>query len=218
MTLATPKINFMDTSQKIADKAHDLFIMYGIRSISMDKIASSLGISKKTIYHFFSSKDRLVTVLVEKEIAVNITRWESLKTKNSDAIFELFFIMIYAKEFYKTLYPALMHDLENNHPDAFKKFNAHKRGYLTEIIKANMAYGVKSDLYQDDFNFEIITEFLLESLTIILNPNRPRISKHPEIVFGYLIHGMLTAKGLSLLNKYKHQQGGPLLLDQYQMH
>ena len=207
----------MDISQKIADKAHDLFIMYGIRSISMDKIASSLGISKKTIYHFFSSKDNLVTAFVEKEIAVNITSCESLKAKNSDAILELFFIMIYVKEFYKTLYPALMHDLENNHPDAFKKFNAHKYSYLTEIIKANMACGVKSDLYQDDFNFEIITEFLLESFTVILNPNLPRISDRPEIVFGYLINGMLTAKGLSLLNKYKHQQGGALLLDQYQM-
>jgi len=205
----------MDIAQKIADKAHDLFIVYGIRSISMDKIAGSLGISKKTIYHFFSSKDNLVTALVEKEIAVNITRCESLKAKKSDAIFELFFIMIYARGCYKTLYPALLHDLENNHPDAFKKFNKHKHGYLTDIIKANMARGVKNDLYQDDLNFDIITEFLLESLTVILNPNLPHISNHWELLFGYLINGMLTAKGLSLFNKYKHQQGGQLLHDQY---
>jgi AcrR family transcriptional regulator len=207
----------MDISQKIADKAHDLFIMYGIRSISMDKIASSLGISKKTIYHFFSSKDTLVTALVEKEIAINIKHCESLKAKSSDAIFELFFIMIYARNCFKALYPALLHDLENNHPDAFKKFTSHKNGYLTNIIKANMACGVKTDLYQDDLNFDIITGFLLESLTAMLNPNLPHITNNWELLFGYLIQGMLTTKGSSLLNKYKHQQGGALLLDQYKM-
>jgi hypothetical protein len=78
-----------------------------------------------------------------------------------------------------------------------------------------MACGVKSDLYQDDFNFDIITEFLLESLTIILNPSLPHINNHWELLFGSLINGMLTTKGLSLLNKYKHQQGGPLIHDQY---
>jgi AcrR family transcriptional regulator len=208
----------MNIAQKIADKAHDLFITYGIRSISMDKIAGSLGISKKTIYHFFSNKDSLVTAFVEKEIAVNIARCESLKAKNSDAIFELFFIMIYARGCYKTLYPALLHDLENNHPDAFEKFNGHKHGYLTDVIKANMACGVKHDLYQDDFNFDIITEFLLESLTVILNPNLPHICNLWEPLFGYLINGMLTAKGLSLLNKYKYQEERPLFLDQNQMH
>ena len=29
---------------------------YGIRSITMDEIANSLGISKKTIYQFFKDK------------------------------------------------------------------------------------------------------------------------------------------------------------------
>ncbi|PWK79186.1 TetR family transcriptional regulator [Mucilaginibacter oryzae] len=207
----------MDIAQKIADKAHDLFIRYGIRSISMDKIAGSLGISKKTVYQFFSSKDDLVTTFVENEITVNIARCESLKAKNSDAILELFFILTYAKDFYKTLYPALMHDLENNHPDAFKKLHEHRQGYLAELMKANMTCGVRNDLYQDDLNFEVITEFLLESLTIILNPDLPHINNQWELLFGYLIRGLLTAKGLALFNHYKHQQEGPLLNGKYFM-
>ena len=40
----------IETAERIKQKAHDLVMQYGIRSVSMDDIASALGMSKKTIY------------------------------------------------------------------------------------------------------------------------------------------------------------------------
>src|SRR6202000_2790704 len=61
----------MDVKERILSKAADLFMRYGIRSITMDEIASQLGISKKTIYQFFTDKDDLVSAVIEREISAN---------------------------------------------------------------------------------------------------------------------------------------------------
>ena len=55
----------METQERIVNKAHELFMRYGIRSVSMDEIATQLGMSKKTIYQFYADKDALVAGVVD---------------------------------------------------------------------------------------------------------------------------------------------------------
>jgi len=39
-----------EVQARIFNQAHDLFMQFGLKSVSMDDIASKMGISKKTIY------------------------------------------------------------------------------------------------------------------------------------------------------------------------
>ncbi len=50
-----------------------LLMKYGVRNISMDDIARELGISKKTLYQWFSSKDDMIDAVIEY-ITTNITQ------------------------------------------------------------------------------------------------------------------------------------------------
>ena len=45
---------------QILTKAPEMFLTLGFKSVTMDDIASEIGISKKTIYQHFSNKDSLV--------------------------------------------------------------------------------------------------------------------------------------------------------------
>ena len=49
-----------DTSKRILDGALKMFTQNGIKSITMDEIAESLSISKRTIYENFKDKNTLV--------------------------------------------------------------------------------------------------------------------------------------------------------------
>ena len=51
--------------QRIINTAESMFFRFGIRSVTMDDIAKELGISKKTIYHYFTDKDDLVEKVTE---------------------------------------------------------------------------------------------------------------------------------------------------------
>ena len=50
----------MEVRERILKTAEELFMKFGIRSVTMDEIASELGISKKTIYMHFEDKDAIV--------------------------------------------------------------------------------------------------------------------------------------------------------------
>jgi TetR/AcrR family transcriptional regulator, cholesterol catabolism regulator len=58
----------MEVKERIQQKAHELFMRYGVRSVSMDDIASQLGMSKKTIYQYFNEKDELVDAVMDDEV------------------------------------------------------------------------------------------------------------------------------------------------------
>ncbi|HRX00424.1 MAG TPA: helix-turn-helix domain-containing protein, partial [Cyclobacteriaceae bacterium] len=55
-----PIMELTDTKSKILKGATELFLRYGIRSVSMDNIANHLGVSKKTLYQFFKDKNEMV--------------------------------------------------------------------------------------------------------------------------------------------------------------
>ena len=61
----------MDIKDRIREKAHVMVMQYGIRSVSMDDIANALGMSKKTIYQYYTDKDQLVDAVAQvKQIAM----------------------------------------------------------------------------------------------------------------------------------------------------
>jgi len=202
----------METSKKIADKAHSLFKRYGIRSISMDVIASELRISKKTVYQFYSNKDSLVDTFVDTAIDENTFRCKVLIEKSDDAIIELYFLLVHALEFYNIINPAVVYDLEKNHELAYSKFNGHKTLFIHQTIKATIGRGVTAGLYRNDFDINVITRFLLESLELIANPavfpstHYSKI-KPAEELFACLISGIVTTAGMDVVNTYKNQRG-----------
>ena len=50
----------MEPRERVVLKSIELFSRYGIRQVTMDQIASELGMSKRTIYELFKDKDTLL--------------------------------------------------------------------------------------------------------------------------------------------------------------
>ena len=46
--------------EQIINTAFDLFSQYGIKSVSMDDVATAAGISKRTLYESFEDKETLL--------------------------------------------------------------------------------------------------------------------------------------------------------------
>jgi AcrR family transcriptional regulator len=52
--------------ERILETADRLFYLEGIRAIGVDTIAARIGISKRTLYNHFPSKDALITAYLER--------------------------------------------------------------------------------------------------------------------------------------------------------
>lgn len=66
------------TRERILDAANRLFYAEGIRAVSVDAVAEAAGVTKRTLYYHFASKDDLVTSYLASRDQPNLaafSRW-----------------------------------------------------------------------------------------------------------------------------------------------
>jgi AcrR family transcriptional regulator len=201
----------MEPQERIVGKAHELFMRYGIRSISMDEVANQLGMSKKTIYQFYTDKDALVEDVINIELGTNETECRKQKVQSENAVHEMFLALDMVMEVFTKMNPAVIFDLEKYHPKAFKKYSDYKNKFLYTVIKENLDNGIAEGLYREEVQTDIMTRFRLASIFLVLNPDLFPLSKHnlaeviTEITDNFL-YGLVTPKGQKLVLKYKQQR------------
>ena len=61
-----PSAEKPDMKERILQTADRLFYLEGIRAIGVDTIAAAIGISKRTLYNHFPSKDALISAYLER--------------------------------------------------------------------------------------------------------------------------------------------------------
>jgi AcrR family transcriptional regulator len=59
-----------DMKERILETADKLFYLQGIRAIGVDTISAEIGISKRTLYNHFPSKDALITAYLERRFVL----------------------------------------------------------------------------------------------------------------------------------------------------
>ena len=64
------------TRDRILDAANSLFYAEGIRAVSVDAIAEKAGLTKRTLYYHFKSKDELVAAYLQSRDQPNLALFE----------------------------------------------------------------------------------------------------------------------------------------------
>src|SRR5690606_33085106 len=57
-----------DVESSIIAKAQELYFLNGLKSVTMDELARFCGITKKSIYHHFADKHKLINALIYDKI------------------------------------------------------------------------------------------------------------------------------------------------------
>ena len=196
------------TRERIRQKAHDLFMQYSLRSVSMDDIATALGMSKKTIYQYYEDKDELVDEVVGAIIKYNQFCCELDRKRADNAIHEIFLAMEFMMEIFRSMNNSLLFDMQKYHPNAFQKFAKHKNDYLYTMIKENLLRGIEEELYRPEIKVEILARFRVESFTLPFHPEFQTKVKadlaeiEEELLFNFLF-GLVSHKGYKLTLKYQ---------------
>lgn len=177
----------------------------------MDEIAAQLGVSKKTIYQFFSDKDELVEAVVSSTIRHAQETCENNMRSCKDAIHELFQAMDFVRDIFSDMNPAMMYDLEKFHPRAYRLFLDHKNKFLYEVIRSNLRRGIQEEIYRPDINIEIISKFRLEGMMLAFNQDfypssRFNLAEVHTTLMEHFLFGVASLKGYKLIIKYQQER------------
>jgi len=201
----------LDTGSRIKQKAHELFMQYGLRSVSMDDIANGMGISKKTIYQYYADKDELVDAVVESEFKKNETCCELDKINSANAIEEIFMAMDMMADMFRSMNPSFIFDMQKYHPTAFLKFDQYKNDSLFNIVRNNILRGINEQLYREDIDVDIIARFRVHSLLLAFNPEfnatlKKSISEIAKELIIHFLFGLVSLKGYKMTTKYQQER------------
>lgn len=202
-----PPIMITDTKERIRIEAGQLLIQFGIRSMSMDDIASRLGMSKKTIYQYFKDKDELVLDIVNKNLEDSEYVCEKDILQADNAIHEVILAMDKMQRMYGNMNPGIIFDLQKYHPKAFSRFRKHKDGYMINMIRTNLQKGIAEGLYRPEINIDILARYRVESIFIVFNPGFQQATQSGlvqgmhEILINFLF-GLVTPKGHKMIETY----------------
>jgi TetR/AcrR family transcriptional regulator, cholesterol catabolism regulator len=209
----------VEVKERILTKSADLFMRYGIRSITMDEIATTLGISKKTIYQFFTDKDDLVFAVIEQEIGKNEDECLQYRTQASDAIHEIFLAVEDLEELLAYTNPLMLYDLEKYHPRAFQKIKEYKYQFLHDATTENLRRGIEEGLYRKDIQKDIVAKSRVESAFLVFNVDLFPHSRYSMSQVNFelallFLHGVATEKGKQLIEQYTIERNKKLSHEQ----
>lgn len=198
----------IDIAIRIKQKAHDLVMQFGIRSVSMDDIAGALGMSKKTIYQYFADKDELIEAVIKDRIEESQLCCERDKANAKDAVHEVFLAMEMMQELFQNMNPAVIYDMEKFHPKAFSHFTKHKHQFLYNVLSDNIERGIKEGLYRSEIDIDIIVKARLENMMLAFNQQLFPKNKFSLVVVEtqlteHFLFGLASTKGYKLILKYQ---------------
>ena len=198
----------MEPQEKILKTALGMFFKFGIKHVTMDDIAKELGMSKKTIYHFYKEKDDLVNQLCESEMVIQEKLFDSLNARAKDPVHEIMLISKTMREMMQNINPIFFIDLQKFYPEAFKRFQKFKEGCAYQNILLNIKKGIELEIYRSDLDAEFVARYRLSQIDILMFGNyftfeRVSFTKASELLLEMYVYGICTMKGHKLIDSYK---------------
>ncbi len=95
-----------DYDARIVSGAAELFRTYGIRAVTMDAIATHLGMSKRTIYERFRDKDELLFAVMNEMIRKQKEMLENILNSSSNVMEAIFTMLRISREHMAAMNPA----------------------------------------------------------------------------------------------------------------
>ena len=197
----------MELQAKIIEKAEELFLRYGLKSVSMDDIARKLGISKKTLYQYVDNKADLISKIIMAHVEEEKAMMEEAKKNSSDAIEEMLRVARYIVQQLRKFSPALLYDLQKYYDNIWQLLQRLHLEHAYQHIKENIERGQRQSVYRQDVDAEIIAKIYVNSTLSLVDEEAFPLKKYnKEKLFiefiKYHILGITSAKGTILYKKH----------------
>ncbi|TDQ32586.1 TetR/AcrR family transcriptional regulator [Zeaxanthinibacter enoshimensis] len=192
--------------EKILDKATELFLSRGFKSVTMDDLAQELGISKKTIYTHFSNKTQIVKESVMQlfdQIAAGI---EHICSLGKNPIEELYEIKKFAMTHLKDEQSSPQYQLQKYYPAIFETVRKKQFELMQDCVVKNLKIGIEQGIYRENINIEFVARIYFSGVNSIKDPNLFPADLFTareimDIYLEYHLRGIITPKGRNILNE-----------------
>ena len=198
--------------EDIIKSTSTLFLKYGIRSVTMDDVAKSLSISKKTLYQYVDDK----TDLVEKSVVFISNMFDTShynKSENKNVVEKYIDLYKEISSIIKENNHSFEYDLKKYYPQLFQSMKDGRRKVVMTKMTKDMEDGIEQGFFRSDLSIKkivILHIIRIESLkdNELLQKYNYTLVDIIDEMFNYHFHAIATQKGIKeykRLNLLNHE-------------
>lgn len=193
-----------ESKEKIVRGALELFMAQGIKSVTMDKIAGSLSVSKRTIYEHFADKEALVSECLSCFKTDIDEKRSELKGSTANTFSYLLEMFKYSVSVLRRVNVNFFADSEAMFPEIIKEVKLNKKAQI-EHFRLLITEAQRDGHIIKSFSPEVLAEVYYEMLGSMRSPDSYDYAQTPSseilrILCNVYFRGVATEKGLSLIN------------------
>ncbi|MGQ8335919.1 TetR/AcrR family transcriptional regulator [Sunxiuqinia sp. A32] len=195
----------MEVRDRIIEEATSLFFKYGIRNVTMDDIAVSVGMSKRTVYENFKDKTELIQTILKHLSDKQDARRLEIGSIASNVIEAIFMAMQDGVKAMNIINPVFFYDLKKYYPAVWKSITLANKEKNSNHTYKQLRKGVNEGLFRKDIDIDIISKLFHEQIAIIGDEKIfPReeykyIDVFKNVIINF-IRGISTKKGIDLID------------------
>jgi AcrR family transcriptional regulator len=157
---------------RILDQVEPLFLTMGFSRVTTDEIAASVGMSKKTVYQEFGSKQELVRAVVRRKLARIEDQLARLDETASTGSFDPLtdHMMLVSRELYGVSRPFLT-DLARHAPELWDEMQAFRREQVFGRLQDRVARAQEQGMVRSDVKPRLVAEMVLAIAERLLTPD-----------------------------------------------
>ena len=193
--------------ERILSKARELFFSFGIRSVTMDDIAKQMGVSKKTIYQFYTDKNSLVAKVISDLVDCHNTQVEEFFENSENAVQEVLLQTAAIADIIQSIKPGVFFELQKYFPDTWRLIDGHRSDCILQAILKNLHRGIREGMYREDLDLKVVAHIRLVQLNSVLNlqdfpPERFNYQTILNQITELYLYGISTHAGQEEISSY----------------
>lgn len=195
-----------DNHSELLDSIADIIVRNGIKATSMDSIASSLHISKRTLYEIFGSKKEM-TIHVLEALHRKICSDHARLFKETDNVLEAILLsFLKHRDFMSKANVEFFSDMDSLFAEA-KVHSAESRLALIDNIVGMLRRGVEQGYFRSDLNLSVQCRMLLiqmESLKRmeeLFPPDISLLDAYDSVSIGFM-RSLASPKGMKTIDHF----------------
>lgn len=196
-------------NNRILRKITDLLYDKGMKALTMDFVASSLGMSKRTLYEIFGSKNEMLKNVMRHAHKIYSKKSEEEFLKASNVMEGMLRIHMIQREVMARLSVDFFRDMDSMFPEV-KKLHKESEELRYKQFERIYKKGIAEGVFRPDVNYKIlprILEIQLESLKRmeeLFPPDLDIVEVSDSISIGFL-RSIASPKGMDMLDKITEQ-------------
>lgn len=186
-----------EPKERILDLAQDRFFKLGFNKVTLDELSGDLGISKKTMYKFFPSKEELVKTIVQLTLRAAQKEIERITVQDKPFVHRLAEVMMFMGKMTSRLSRPFVQDMQRFAPLIWKEADEFRRAHLLSKVISMIHQAKQENVFRKDVNDEVIVMMLTACIQSIVTPDV--LSQHafsPKeamyTIFHVIFEGALT--------------------------